>query len=234
MASTIPFRILALPVEPFASFFRLSDAELMQRGARRCVADKKPGFPCRVSLVDAEPGERVILLPLPTTRLPLPIRRPARSSCVNRRVKQRRPSARFRNSSAGGSCRSGPTTRQGSCWIPKWPKAGIWKPRSIAFSQTLVLPMCTFIMLGPAAIVAGSIALDKTLERSRDLVVVEQRGRRFGGPFRCNMARPGFSCGQYFRGFLTLPCLSVILSSRNSPPATLPLKRVGPMPVLGP
>jgi hypothetical protein len=26
------------------------------------VADKKPGFPCRVSLADAEPGEEVILV----------------------------------------------------------------------------------------------------------------------------------------------------------------------------
>src|SRR5262249_25942493 len=29
----------------------------------RCLADKKPGFPCRVSLLDAEPGERLILVP---------------------------------------------------------------------------------------------------------------------------------------------------------------------------
>jgi hypothetical protein len=63
MASVIPFQIAALPLEPFAAFFGLSDAELAKRGARRSVADKKPGFPCRVSLVDAEPGERVILLP---------------------------------------------------------------------------------------------------------------------------------------------------------------------------
>ena len=32
-------------------------------GARRMVADKKPGYPCRVSLVDAEPGEEVLLVP---------------------------------------------------------------------------------------------------------------------------------------------------------------------------
>src|SRR5215475_9843598 len=29
----------------------------------RVVADAKPGFPCRVSLEDAEPGETLILLP---------------------------------------------------------------------------------------------------------------------------------------------------------------------------
>lgn len=57
------FRISALPVEPFVALFGLSDAELSRHGARRCVVDHKPGYPCRVSLVDAEPGERVILLP---------------------------------------------------------------------------------------------------------------------------------------------------------------------------
>jgi hypothetical protein len=30
---------------------------------RRMIADEKPGYPCRVSLEDAEPGERLILLP---------------------------------------------------------------------------------------------------------------------------------------------------------------------------
>ena len=55
------FRIRALPIEPFAPLFTLDDDALSARGARRCVADAKPGFPCRVSLEDAEPGERVIL-----------------------------------------------------------------------------------------------------------------------------------------------------------------------------
>ena len=57
------FQISALPAEPFANLFTLSEAELAQRGARRYVADSKPGFPCRVSLVDADPGERLILVP---------------------------------------------------------------------------------------------------------------------------------------------------------------------------
>ncbi len=30
---------------------------------RRMIADEKPGFPCRVSLADAEVGETVLLLP---------------------------------------------------------------------------------------------------------------------------------------------------------------------------
>jgi hypothetical protein len=56
------FRISSLPVEPFAPFFGLSNDDLLKRGARRMTADEKPGFPCRVTLADAEPGETLILL----------------------------------------------------------------------------------------------------------------------------------------------------------------------------
>jgi hypothetical protein len=56
------FRISALPLAPFEPFFALDDAALLARGARRCVADATPGFPCRVSLKDAAPGERLVLL----------------------------------------------------------------------------------------------------------------------------------------------------------------------------
>jgi hypothetical protein len=64
-AETIPmgaFRISALPFTPFAPLFALSDADLATRGMRRVVADDHPGYPCRVSLVDAEPGETLLLL----------------------------------------------------------------------------------------------------------------------------------------------------------------------------
>ena len=57
------FQIIALPAERFATLFRHNDAELQEIGARRMVVDDKPGFPCRVSLVDAELGETVILTP---------------------------------------------------------------------------------------------------------------------------------------------------------------------------
>jgi hypothetical protein len=56
------FQISGLPLEPFAGLFGLDDAALARHGARRYVADAKPGFPCRVTLEDAEPGERVLLL----------------------------------------------------------------------------------------------------------------------------------------------------------------------------
>lgn len=56
------FRIQGLPAEPFSPLFTLCDDELAARGAVRRVADEKPGYPCRVSLTDAEPGQQVILL----------------------------------------------------------------------------------------------------------------------------------------------------------------------------
>jgi hypothetical protein len=56
------FRIVALPVAPFAPLFGLGERELAARGALRRIADARPGFPCRVSLRDAAPGEAVLLL----------------------------------------------------------------------------------------------------------------------------------------------------------------------------
>lgn len=56
-------RYLGLAPKPFASLFRLPMDELETRGIRRMTADDKPGYPCRVTLEDAEPGECVLLLP---------------------------------------------------------------------------------------------------------------------------------------------------------------------------
>ncbi|HTQ14682.1 MAG TPA: DUF1203 domain-containing protein [Rhizomicrobium sp.] len=56
------FRFKGLPAAPFARYAALSDSELAAMGARRVVADARPGFPCRVSLEDAERGERLILV----------------------------------------------------------------------------------------------------------------------------------------------------------------------------
>ena len=54
---------VALPSERFASLFDRSDAELQILGIRRTLVDTKPGYPCRVSLMDAEIGESVLLIP---------------------------------------------------------------------------------------------------------------------------------------------------------------------------
>jgi hypothetical protein len=58
---TTNFRITGLPAENFAPLFDLSDEELVARGAVRRIADGN-GYPCRVSLTDAEPGDELLLL----------------------------------------------------------------------------------------------------------------------------------------------------------------------------
>ena len=57
------FRLVGLAADNFEPFFAMSDDELAALGARRVLADESPGFPCRVSLVDAEVGEELLLLP---------------------------------------------------------------------------------------------------------------------------------------------------------------------------
>ena len=56
------FRITGLPASELSHWFTLSDAELAQRHAVRRTADSKPGFPCRISLTDAEVGDDVLLI----------------------------------------------------------------------------------------------------------------------------------------------------------------------------
>jgi len=56
------FQISGLPVAPFAPLFGLSDSQLAAHTAVRRTADEFPGFPCRVSLRDAQPGDTLLLL----------------------------------------------------------------------------------------------------------------------------------------------------------------------------
>jgi hypothetical protein len=57
------FRVIGLDVAPFLPLFGLTEKELHDRSARRIVADgSKPGYPCRVSLEEANPGETLLLV----------------------------------------------------------------------------------------------------------------------------------------------------------------------------
>lgn len=57
------FRITGLPAEAFSHLFALSDEELAQQGAVRRIADgRDPGYPCRVSLTDSQPGDELLLV----------------------------------------------------------------------------------------------------------------------------------------------------------------------------
>jgi len=55
------FQIHALAGNDFEALFGLSDAALKHMGTLRVTADSKPGFPCRVSLQDADIGDELIL-----------------------------------------------------------------------------------------------------------------------------------------------------------------------------
>jgi hypothetical protein len=56
------FQIHALAPTRFEPLFSLSDDELANALASRKIVDARPGYPCRVSLTDAEIGETVILV----------------------------------------------------------------------------------------------------------------------------------------------------------------------------
>ena len=57
------FYIKPLPVEKFLRYFSLDDKTLARYNAKWVTADADIGYPCRVSLRDANVGERVLLLP---------------------------------------------------------------------------------------------------------------------------------------------------------------------------
>jgi hypothetical protein len=55
------FQVSPLSSRQFSHLFGKTDEELVALGVTVMTADSKPGFPCRVALRDAEPGERVLL-----------------------------------------------------------------------------------------------------------------------------------------------------------------------------
>jgi len=82
------FQLVGLPHQPFEQLFDLSDRELAEVSAVRVTAGEKPGFPCRISLADAEVGEELLLLPFSHQ----PANSPYKASgpiYVRRRVRQR-------------------------------------------------------------------------------------------------------------------------------------------------
>ncbi len=66
--------IAGLDLEAFRPLFGLSDEELARRNIVRVVADAPVGFPCRVLLEDAAPGESLLLLNHEYQAAPTPYR----------------------------------------------------------------------------------------------------------------------------------------------------------------
>jgi len=56
------YQISGLDPSPYSHLIGLSDQDLAAHGAVRMIADRKPSFPCRVTLDDAEVGETLLLL----------------------------------------------------------------------------------------------------------------------------------------------------------------------------
>lgn len=68
------YAIAGLAPAPYAEMFTLSDADLAQHGALRVTATASPGFPCRISLQDADIGETLLLLHHVSHDVPTPYR----------------------------------------------------------------------------------------------------------------------------------------------------------------
>lgn len=68
------YRIEGLRRDAYAGLLGLPGDELSRRNARRVIAGAKPGFPCRVTLEDAEPGESLILFHHVSHDVPTPFR----------------------------------------------------------------------------------------------------------------------------------------------------------------
>lgn len=68
------YKIQGLGRDAYAALIGLDDDGLVCRQARRVTADSKPGFPCRVTLEDAEPGETLILFNHLSHDVPTPFR----------------------------------------------------------------------------------------------------------------------------------------------------------------
>jgi len=60
---SIKFQVKALAKNKFDDFISLNDKELANKNAKWIVVDANPRYPCRVSLKDANIGERVLIIP---------------------------------------------------------------------------------------------------------------------------------------------------------------------------
>ncbi len=68
------FQISALNIDKFSHLFGQDQEALARLGVQRKVVDNNPGFPCRVSLRDAEVGEKVLLMNYEHQPMPTPFR----------------------------------------------------------------------------------------------------------------------------------------------------------------
>lgn len=68
------YQITGLQPQLFSAYWTMSEADLAARHIHRLRADSDRGFPCRVSLQDANVGEILLLLPFAHHDVPGPYR----------------------------------------------------------------------------------------------------------------------------------------------------------------
>ncbi len=68
------FQISALNIDQFSHLFGQDRDTLAKQGVQRIVVDNHPGYPCRISLRDAEVGEEVLLMNYEHQPMPTPFR----------------------------------------------------------------------------------------------------------------------------------------------------------------
>jgi hypothetical protein len=101
--NVMSFRIRGLPADHFNRLFTLSDEELAEHHAvRRIADDRRPGYPCRVSLTDSEPGDELLLVNYEH----LPVDSPYRSALPSLSVRATRPTTK--STGCPSSCANAP------------------------------------------------------------------------------------------------------------------------------
>ncbi len=68
------FQISALNIDHFSHLFGQDEEALAGQGIQRMIVDSDPGYPCRVSLQDAQVGENVLLMNFEHQAMPTPYR----------------------------------------------------------------------------------------------------------------------------------------------------------------
>jgi hypothetical protein len=68
------YRITGIDPAPYRHLRNLSDEDLAEQSIVRMIVTEKPSFPCRVSLIDRDIGERVLLLNHVSHDVPNPYR----------------------------------------------------------------------------------------------------------------------------------------------------------------
>jgi hypothetical protein len=134
----VTFRISALPRASFEHLFNLSDDALAAHGAVRRIVDAKPGYPCRISLEDAEIGETVILVHYEHQPAPTPFRA-GHAVYVRPGVEEARPEVDA---------------------VPR-PTEATWSRRSSVCWPIRAPPTCTYITPSPAATRRGSTGAER-------------------------------------------------------------------------